>query len=426
MSRPTEELPALPTPRLDECPFGPAPEMTRLRDTAPVTRVKCPTGITAWLITRYADVREVLGDSERFSSRPGQAAHVLAHMNPDRPVAEGEFTRMDGPAYQRFRHHLGPEIGMPRRLLELRPVVRQIVDERIDALAEAGRSAEFYGDFAVPVTTATIGGLLGVPYSDRGLFHDAAAAMFGSATSEKGIRASTEPLFRYVHGLVQDRRKNPGDDAISRMIGRSAASAEPFSDTELVMMSAGLLISGFDTTATTMTHGLLALLVDSRDSGMSGQSGQSREWERLRADPSLIPAAVEEFARYFGGAAGLTREVTRDTEIGGHPLAKGDYVVLAVQTADRDPAVFEDPERLDVGRRPEGHLGFGYGPHQCVGQQTARLEMSVVLETLTRRIPSLRLAVDLADVPFKTGTPVVGPAALAVEWDAVLPAGEGR
>lgn len=95
-----------------------------------------------------------------------------------------------------------------------------------------------------------------------------------------------------------------------------------------------------------------------------------------------------------------------------------------MQTADRDPAVFEDPERLDVGRRAEGHLGFGYGPHQCVGQQTARLEMSVVLETLTRRIPSLRLAADLADIPFKTGTPVVGPAALPVEWDAVLPAGE--
>ncbi|KUJ69085.1 hypothetical protein ACZ90_14695 [Streptomyces albus subsp. albus] len=408
-----EDLPALPVPRLQECPFGPPPEMAAFRESPGLTRVQCPTGITAWLITRYEDVREVLGDSERFSSRPGQAAHVLVHMNPDLPIGEGEFTRMDGPEYQRFRRHLGPEIGMPKRLEELRPTVRRIVDERLDLMAAAG-SADFYADFAIPVTTTVIGGLLGVPYSDRKLFHDSAAAMFGSATSESGLKAGTKPLFEYVHGLIRERRENPGEDAVSRMIQRSANAAEPFTDTELMRMSAGLLTSGWDTTATVMTHGLLALLA------------HPEELDRLRADHSLVPAAVEELARYFGGAPGLTREVVQDTEIGGHPVAKGDFVVLAVQAADRDPAAFEDPDRLDVGRQTTGHLGFGYGPHQCIGQQTARLELTVTLETLLRRVPTLRLAVPLSEIRFKTGTPVYGPAALPIAWDAILPAEEGR
>ncbi|MBA0049948.1 cytochrome P450 [Streptomyces sp. AJS327] len=379
-----------------------------------LTRVRCPTGITAWLVSRYPDVREVLGDAERFSSRPGQAAHVLRHQDPQLPVMNGDFTRMDGPEYQRYRRHFGPEIGMPKRLAELRPEVRRITDERLDALGERGQEAEFYHEFAIPITTAVIAGLMGVPYSDRQLFHDAAAAMFASGTDEADIKRGTDPLFAYVHQLVRRRRADPGEDSISRMIERSAAADEPFTDHELMMMGASLLISGFDTTATVLTHSVLALL------------RHPEQWRRLLDDPGLVPNAVEELARFFGGSPGLTREVTRDTEIGGQPVAKGEFVVLAVQAADRDPHAFTDPDRLDVGRELGEHLGFGYGTHQCVGQQTARLEMTVALETLLRRVPSLRLGVPPEEIVFKSGTPVVGPAALPIAWDAILPAEEGR
>ncbi|WP_407562330.1 cytochrome P450 [Streptomyces sp. 184] len=408
------DLLELPMPQPRECPFGPPPEMAALRERAPVTRVKCPTGLVAWLVTRYDDVREVLGDAERFSSRPGQAVHLMAHADPERPVGELEFSRMDGPDYQRFRQHMGPEVATPRRMAELRPLVQDLVDERLDALAAAGPPGDFYADFALPVTSAAIGALVGVPYADRELFHRAAAAVFSGATSRAELAEALKPLHTYLYKLVVTRRADPGDDALSRMIARGAAAPRPFTDAELVAISSTMLVTGFDTTATTMSHGLLTLLA------------HPAETDRLRADPSLIPSAVEEIVRFLGGGPGIVRQATRDTEIGGHPVAEGDYIVAAIQTADRDPGAFPEPDRLDVGRRPNKHLGFGYGTHQCFGQQTARLELTVTLETLLRRVPSLRLAVPAADVPFKTGTPVHGPAEVPVTWDAILPAGTAR
>lgn len=412
--RDSADLPGLPPSADARCPFGPAPEYATLRAKHPVSKVRCPTGITAWLVTRYDDVREVLGDAQRFSSRPGQAAHVLAHMNPDRPIGEGEFTRMDGEEYQRFRHHLGPEISSPAALAKLRPLMQRAVDERLDELSGAALPVDFYGRFAIPVTTAVIGGLLGVPYTDRALFHEAAAGMFGSRTTEQDLAHAARPLFGYVRELLQARRAEPGDDAVSRMIMRSEQAARPFSEVELMMMVAGLLISGFDTTATTMTHGLLALFE------------QPGALDALRAQPSLIPDAVEELTRRLGGAAGLTRQATMDTEIGDQAVHAGDFIVLAVQAADHDEEVFPEPDLLDITRRPAGHLGFGHGAHQCIGRQIARLELAVAFETLLRRIPSLRLAAPLSRIPFKEGTPVVGPAELPVAWDAILPAGEPR
>ncbi|MFG2050624.1 cytochrome P450 [Micromonospora sp. NPDC048935] len=406
------DLAPLPTPRLQECPFGPAPETARLRAEAPVSRVRCPTGLTAWLVTRYADVRDVLGDADRFSSRAGQAIHLMAHADPDRPVGVGEFTRLDGPEYQRFRQHMAPELATPKRMATLRPIVQQIVDERLDALAAAGPPADFYTGFALPVTAATIGDLVGVPPGDRELFQNAATAVF-TGTTKEDLAAAVQPLHAYLYKMIVQRRANPGDDALSRMITRSAAGDRPFSDPELVAIAATMLAVGFDTTATVMSHGVLALLA------------HPAEFERLRADPTLVPGAVEELVRFFGGAPGIVRQVTRDTDIGGHPVAAGDYVVAAIQVADRDPEAFADPDRLDVGRRPNPHMGFGYGTHQCFGQQTARLELTVVLETLLRRVPSLRLAVPLEDVPFKTGTPVFGPAEVPVDWTAVRSATAG-
>jgi cytochrome P450 len=407
------DLPELPASRPRECPFGPPPEYARLRAEAPVTRVACPTGITAWLVSRYADVREVLGDAERFSSRPGQVAHLMHHADPERPVMPGEFTRMDGAEYQRFRRHIGPEVTAPRRLAVLRPTVQRIVDEQIDRLAAAGAPADLYNDFTVPVTTAAIGSLVGVPYEDRHLFHNAAAAVFSDVAGAADVRTVMRPLHEYLGTLVARRRAEPGDDALSRVMVRTTTTEHPFSDQELVAMCAVMLVAGFDTTATALAHGILALLT------------LPEELARLQKDASLIPAAVEEIVRMLGGASGVARQATCDTEIGGRRVARGDYVVVAIQAADHDPDVFPEPDRFDIGRRLDGHLGFGHGSHQCFGQQTARLEMTLALETLLRRMPSVRLAMPLTDIPFKTGTAVVGPARVPVTWDEVLPAAEG-
>jgi cytochrome P450 len=407
-----DHLPELPLPTERECPFGPPPAYARLREEAPVTRVACPTGITAWLVTRYADVREVLADPRRFVTRPGQSAHILAHMSPDQPLVEGEFPRMDGPEHLRFRRHLAPEVSMMKRIDELRPLVQGIVDDRLDALAHADPPIDLYAEFASPVTTAAIAELIGVPPADRALFQRAAAALFDPRSSSSDYAEALAPLFDYLFRLVGTRRAAPGEDVLSRMIVRSDDTDRPFTDVELAVMAAALLIAGFDTTASMITYGVLALLE------------HPGELARLRRDPGLAAAAAEELVRYLGVGTGILREATQDTTVGGQPVAAGDYLVLAVQSANRDPALHADGDRLDVGRQSGPHLGFGHGPHQCVGQQLARLELSTTLHTVARRIPTLRLAVPLAEVEFKVDSVVRGPAALPVTWDTVLPRAE--
>lgn len=401
-------LPAMPLPRESEFPFDPPPEYASLRRESPVIRVSCPTGLDAWLVSSYAGVREVLGDGRRFTARPGQAAHVLASFDPDSPV-DGQFSRLDGPEHIRIRRNFAPQVSHARRLAELRPLVQEIVDEAVDRLATARQPFELHIDFSRWITTAVIAELIGVPPDQRYLLHDAATALFDTATSTAGLQQALDPLFGYLYGLVTARRAEPGDDVLSRMIVHGAGGDRPLSDDELVMMNAGLLIAGFDTTASLLSHGLLALL---------STPGQ---WDRLCADPGLAPSATEELVRYLGVGMGLLRQATEDTTVEGVRIAAGDYVVVAVQSANRDPALHPDGDVLDVARDPGAHIGFGHGAHSCVGQQIARIELTTVLGSLATRVPSLRLGQPLSEIAFKTDTVVRGPLELPVVWEKVLP-----
>ncbi len=399
----------LPLPREKKCPFGPAPEVAEIRRSG-VVKVACPTGIDAWLVTSYADAREVLGDPQRFSNNSGQAGHVMANMPPDSPVYEGDFFRMDGPDHVRFRRVFAPAVSTLKRIELFRPMVQRTVDELLDGLAAETEPIDLHERFSKPLTTAVIAELLDVPYADRGLFHRVAEALFSGKTDVDDLEAVRFPLFEYVQDLVVKRRTEPGEDALSVLVTRGQGAEQPFTDIELIKMAAGLLVAGYDTTASLITYATLALL-DSPE-----------QFALLREDPATVPGGVEEIVRLLGVGTGLLRVAKVDTEIGGTPVAAGEYVVVAIQAANHDPAQFTDPERLDVTRHHNAHIGFGHGPHQCVGQQIARLEVSTVLATLPRRVPSLRLAVPLEDVEFKKETTVYGPVALPVTWDEVLPA----
>ncbi|HEV7965679.1 MAG TPA: cytochrome P450 [Actinoplanes sp.] len=401
-------LPAMPLPRESEFPFDPPPEYASLRRESPVIRVSCPTGLDAWLVSSYAGVREVLGDGRRFTARPGQAAHVLAAFDPDAPI-DGQFSRMDGPEHIRIRRNFAPQVSHARRIAELRPLVQEIVDEAVDRLATARQPFELHIEFSRWITTAVIAELIGVQPDQRYLLHDAAMALFDTQTSPAELQQALGPLFGYLYGLVTARRAEPGDDVLSRMIVHSAGGDRPLSDDELVMMNAALLIAGFDTTASLLSHGLLALL---------STPGQ---WDRLCADPGLAPSATEELVRYLGVGMGLLRQATEDTTVEGVRIAAGDYVVVAVQSANRDPALHSDADVLDVARDPGAHIGFGHGAHSCVGQQIARIELTTVLSSLATRVPSLRLGQPLSEIPFKTDTVVRGPLELPVVWEKVLP-----
>jgi cytochrome P450 len=407
MRSPTVEvlmtLPTLPLPREWEFPFDPPPEYAALRASSPVVKVSCPTGLDAWLVSDYAGVREVLGDGRRFSSRPGQVAHVLASFDPDSPV-DGQFSRMDGAEHVRIRRNFAPQLSHARRLAELRPLVEQITEEAIDRLLAAGPPVELHTTFSRWITTAVIAELIGVPADRRHLLHTAAQALFDPATSIDELQVALAPLFGYLYGLVGARRAEPGDDVLSRMIVHGAGGDRPLTDQELVTMNGALLIAGFDTTASLLSHGLVALL---------STPGQ---WAKLCADPSLAPSAAEELVRYLGVGIGLLRQATEDTVLSGRTIKAGDYVVAAVQSANRDPALHPDGDRLDVTRRPGAHLGFGHGAHTCVGQQIARMELTTVLGALATRVPSLRLAVPLQEISFKQDSVVRGPVELPVTW----------
>ncbi len=396
-------LPVLPLPQEDRLPFDPPPVYAELRAAPRPIRVACPTGLDAWLIADYAGVREVLGDGRRFSTRPGQAAHVLAAFGgPEAPV--GSFSQMDGPEHIRIRRNFAPQVSHPHRLAELRPLVEQITDDAITRMLGSAQPFELHSQFSTAITTAVIAELIGVPPGQRHLLHDAATALFTTSTTPDGLRRALEPLWGYLYQLVATRRARPGDDVLSRMIEHSADSDRPLTDAELTQMNGALLIAGFDTTASMITYGLACLL---------NTPGQ---WEKLCVDPGLAGSAAEELVRYLGVSIGLLRQATEDTVINGQPIRAGDYVVVAVQSGNRDTALHPDADTFDVTRKPGAHLGFGHGAHACVGQQIARIELTTVLGALARRVPTLRIAVPLEEIEWKKDSVVRGPAELPVAW----------
>ncbi|UQU61689.1 cytochrome P450 [Couchioplanes caeruleus] len=396
-------LPALPLPEEDRRPFDPPPEYAELRAAPRIARVACPTGLDAWLVSDYAGVREVLGDGRRFSARPGQAAHVLAAFGgPDAPV-QG-FSQLDGPEHIRIRRNFAPQVSHGRRLAELQPLVQDITDDAVTGMLAGSQPYPLHSGFSTAITTAVIAELIGVPPEHRHLLHDAATALFTTSTSPDELRRALEPLFAYLYGLVATRRVRPGDDVLSRMIEHSADSERPLTDAELTEMNAALLIAGFDTTASMITYGLVCLL------------NTPAQWEKLCAGPDLAPSAAEELVRYLGVGIGLLRQATEDTRLHGQPIRAGDYVVVAVQSGNRDTALYPDAGTLDVARRPGAHLGFGHGAHACVGQQIARMELTTVLRALARRVPTLRIAVPLEEIAWKKDSVVRGPVELPVTW----------
>lgn len=404
------ELSARAVDRARGCPFAAAQGHEDTDVNGPVAKVRTPAGIDAWMVNRYEDVKDVLSDTTRFSSDAGSINHMLPRMWPPQPLEPGDFNRMDGAEHLRFRRAFGIEIGAAKRMDALRPSVQRIVDEALDAIAGAEQPVDLHEQFSKPVTTAVIADLMDVPYEDRQLFHDSAAAALDIDMDPETAAAAFDKLKAYVRKLLVDRRENPGDDALSHIIARSEAGERPFTDDELESIGFALISAGFDVTAGMLTFILLTLF-EFPD-----------ELARLVEDPALVPTAVDEFVRYLPGNVGILRRAVVDTEMGGARIKAGDYVIAGIGAAAHDPEVFSDPETLDLARTPNSHLNFGRGPHACVGQQLARLELRVALETVLRRVPSLRCAVPVTEVPLRQDNIVPGPAHLPVLFDAVLPA----
>jgi cytochrome P450 len=383
-------------------PFDLPKEYTRLRAEAPITRVRCPAGMDAWLVTRHADACAVLSDV-RFSSRVAQFRHAIPEDN-DAPIIPGAVNRMDGAAHLRFRRALGPEFSA-RRVRELYPRIERIVAGRLDAMATLAHPMDLYRELALPVPSSVIWELLGVPEGKQSWFQERSQFLQRTNVTHEEQKCILAEMLGYMRDLVASKHCEGGEDLLSRFAQGPVGAAEPFTDEELAGLGAGLLVAGHETTATTIGLAVLALLQ------------HPRQLAALRKDPDKTERAVEELLRYLPVLPlGIARYATEDIEIGDRRILAGEWVVTALASANRDPELCDRPDRLDLSREPTPHVAFGYGRHQCIGQLLARAEIEAVLRGLIGRFPQLQLAVPFEQVPLRSDMAIYGVQELPITW----------
>ncbi|MEU7853900.1 cytochrome P450 [Nonomuraea sp. NPDC049141] len=401
MNEPLHSVTTMPTARQPGCPFDPPKELIQAREQSPISRLPFPDGHQGWLVTGYDLVRSVLADS-RFSSRKELMSH---HPTIDYggfevpPAPPGEFLLMDEPQHSRYRKPLVGKFTV-RRMRLLTERVEQVTAEHLDAMEKAGPSADLVTAFAKPIPAIIICELLGVPYEDRGRFQDNIDKFLNGEVSDEDQFAAYTATQQYLAELVAAKRANPTDDVLSDLLDSD------LTDEELKGMSLLLLSAGFDTTTNMLALGTFALLRN------------PAQLAALRADPMLADKAVEELMRYLSVAKQFQRVALEDVELGGQTIKAGTTVILSYATANRDPERFTDPHVLDLRRQDGGHLAFGHGIHQCLGQQLARVEMRVAFPALLNRFPTLRLAVPADEVALRPETAdIYGVKSLPVTWD---------
>ncbi|WP_399082963.1 cytochrome P450 [Streptomyces sp. BBFR2] len=403
----TDAVPApLPVQPPEGCPFDPPPEFAALRAAEPLSRIALPDGTTAWLATRYADIRAILGDT-RFSSDTTRPGYPLSGMTGGAPAGRRGFIRMDPPEHTRLRRMVTREF-MVKRVEALRPEIQALTDRLCDDLEATVRAhgrADLVEALALPVPSLVISLLLGVPYDDHDLFQRLTGTLLSRTVTDAEREEARCELRDYLDRLVTAKEAEPGDDILGRLITEQQRTGEITHD-DVTAFAALLLIAGHETTANMIGLSALTLMRDEESA------------RQLREEPALIRGAVEELLRFHSIIRnGPRRVATADIEIGGHLIRAGEGVVVAVPSANRDEETFPEAHRLDI-RRPNAqhHVAFGYGIHQCLGQALARVELQVVLATLLRRFPGLRPAEPLDAIPFRTDMSIYGCHALPVTF----------
>jgi cytochrome P450 len=389
------------------CPFAPPTEYERLREQAPIRKVRLVSGAEVWWVSGHEEGRAILADRCFSSDRRKDGfplfnfdAATLQQLRSQPPLMLG----MDGAEHSAARRPVIGEFTV-KRLAALRPRIQDIVDRFIDdMLATDQRPIDLVQALSLPVPSLVICELLGVPYTDHDFFQSrTAVAVRRTSSSEDRQRAFVE-LRAYIDDLITRKESEPGDDLLSRQIARQR-QADVVDHAGLVSMAFLLLNAGHETTANMISLGVIGLL------------HHPEQLALITADPGKTPGAVEELLRYFAITDAVTSRVaTEDMQIGGVSIKAGEGVIVSGLSANWDPSVFKNPAKLDVERGACHHLAFGFGPHQCLGQNLARMELEIVFDTLFRRIPTLRLAAPVEDLPFKTDAVVYGAYELPVTW----------
>ncbi|MYV69236.1 cytochrome P450 [Streptomyces sp. SID2131] len=390
-------------PQSRTCPYHPPAAYPRVDDGGPLSRVTLWDGREVWLVSGHATARALLAD-QRLSTDSTRDDFPL----PTERVAglrrrrRAALLGWDDPEHNVQRRMLIPSFTL-KRAERLRPRIQETVDRLLDAMEAQGPPAELVSAFALPVPSIVICDLLGVPYADHDFFEEQSRRLLRGPTG-----ADTEDALARLEGYLGDlldrKRREPGEGVLDDLVARAAAGDGGPDRQELVQLATILLVAGHETTANMISLGTFTLL---------------RHPERLaelRADPGLVPTAVEELLRFLSIADGLLRVAREDIDVAGTVIRAGEGVVFSTSVINRDAAAYGDPDVLDWERPARHHVAFGFGIHQCLGQNLARAELEIALGTLLRRLPGLRLAVPAEEIPFKPGDTIQGMLELPVTW----------
>ncbi len=397
--------PEYPMERTASCPFAPPKQMLEMNETKPLSRVRIWNGTTPWLITGHEVARTLFADprvsvDDRIEGFPHWNEHMLSTVN-KRP--RSVFTS-DAEEHTRFRRMLSKPFTF-RRVEALRPVIQDVTNECIDEILAGPQPADMVAKLALPVPTRVISDMLGVPYDDHEFFQEHANAGLARYAAADAMQKGAMSLHQYLINLVEEKQANPSEDAVSDLAER--VTAGEITVKEAAQLGTGLLIAGHETTANMIGIGILALLENPEQAALLRDSD----------DPKFIANAAEELMRYLSIIQnGQRRVATEDIEIAGETIRAGDGIIIDLAPANWDAAAYPEPDRLDFTRDAGQQLGFGYGRHQCVGQQLARAELQIVFHTVLRRIPTMSLAIPLDEVPFKHDRLAYGVYELPVTW----------
>jgi cytochrome P450 len=402
-SEQADELPLYPAPRT--CPYEPPPAHRAFRDAGGLHRVTLWDGSHPWILTRYDHVRFVLGDA-RFSADVRHPSFPLVSAD-KREKEAGVFIRLDDPEHAWQRRMLVGEFTV-RNTTARAEAVLEITDQTIDEMLAAPRPADFVKAVALPLPTRTICTMLGVPYEDRETFQRFTTVSLDLNATQEEKLASQREARAYYADLLARKRREPGPDLVSKLLAENGG-ADGLTDEKATGMVALLVSAGHETTANQLALGTLALLQ------------HPDQLQRMQTDPALADGAVDELLRYWSILANSPRRVAlEDVEIDGQVIRAGDGVVMSLSAANRDPEALgtdSDPDELDIARpKVRKHLAFGFGVHQCLGQNLARLELRTAWLRLFERIPDLRLAVPAEEIEFKQNTHVFGLRSLPLTW----------
>jgi cytochrome P450 len=400
----TEDAPPLPYPFARPAPLDPSPEYAELRGRCPVARVTMPSGDPAYLVVGYEDVRTVLSDprfSREATTRPGTPRISAA------PQQFKSLLNLDPPEHNRVRKLVSREFTA-RRVAALRPRIQEHTDALLDEMAQAGPPADLVSALSFPLPVAVICELLGVPFEDRKLFIGWSAA-FLSQTSLPAmeILAAQAALRDYMTALVADKRRRPGDDLLSALIAVRDEDDGRLDEEELIFLGVALLVTGHETTANQISNNVYALVTRHATDGTRA----------LIQDPESVERTVEELLRvYPPGDEAMLRITLDDVVLHGTLIPAGAAVLPSIGSANRDGAQFPDADKMETGRGANPHLTFGHGTHYCIGSGLARAELQIVLSSLLRRFPDLRLADPAQEISRPTGRLVHGVTSLALAW----------